>query len=67
MKKICLLILLYLTTLVSQAQNEKAIAMRGTYTNVKKIVVNLKNGTTLTYSTEGGNLYAITFLEDDGF
>ena len=67
MKKICLLILLYLTTLVSQAQNEKAIAMRGTYTNVKKIVVNLKNGMTLTYSTEGGNLYAITFLEDDGF
>ena len=41
MKKICLLILLYLTTLVSQAQNEKAIAIRGTYTNVKKIVVNL--------------------------
>ncbi len=67
MKKICLLILLYLTTLVSLAQNEKAIAMRGTYTNVKKIVVNLKNGTTLIYSTEGGNLYAITFLEDDGF
>ena len=67
MKKICLLILLYLTTLVSQAQNEKAIAMRGTYTNVKKIVVNLKNGMTLTYSIEGGNLYAITFLEDDGF
>lgn len=67
MKKICLLILLYLTTLVSQAQNEKAIAMRGTYTNVKKIVVNLKNGTTLIYSTEGRNLYAITFLEDDGF
>lgn len=67
MKKICLLILLSLTTLVSLAQNEKAIAMRGTYTNVKKIVVNLKNGTTLTYSTEGGNLYAITFLEDDGF
>lgn len=67
MKNICLLIFLYLTTLVSFAQNEKAIAMRGTYTNVKKIVVNLKDGTTLTYSTENGNLYAITFLGDHGF
>ena len=67
MKKICLLIFLCLSTLTSLAQNEEAIAMRGTYTNVTKIVVSLRNGTSHTYSTEAGNLYAITFLGDHGF
>ena len=67
MKKICLIIFLCLSTLSLLAQNEEAIAMRGTYTNVTKIVVSLRNGTSLTYSTEAGNLYAITFLGDHGF
>lgn len=67
MKKIILLICLCLSTISSFAQNEEAIAMRGTYTNVTKIVVNLRNGVTLTYSTKAGNLYAITFLGDHGF